>query len=326
MAVKEEKKILGMDREKYRMFMGKYGIGIVLLLMMLIIGILEPSFRSGRNFLTVATQVSINGMISYGMCLVITTGGIDLSVGAQLALTSCILGQLIVGQEWGVFPAVLVALLVSTLWGTVNGFFIAKFNMFPFVVTLSTQLIIRGLAQVVSGGKAVSMTNKAFKEIYNGSVAGIPIPIILLLVVTVVIYLLLHWTKMGRYIFAVGGNVNAAIASGVSELKIKTFVYTVSGLLAGLAGVIFTAKTGSAQSNIGVGYETDAVAACVIGGTSFAGGVATIPGVLMGIFIIGFIYNGMNLIGVSSYYQSMTKGVIIIGAVMLDMVMNKKNR
>ena len=326
MAVKKEKKILGMDREKYRMFMGKYGIGIVLLLMMLIIGILEPSFRSGRNFLTVATQVSINGMISYGMCLVITTGGIDLSVGAQLALTSCILGQLISVKEWSIFPAILVALLVSTLWGVVNGFFVAKFNMFPFVVTLSTQLIIRGLAQVVSGGKAVSMTGKAFKDIYNGTVAGIPIPIILLLIVTIIVYLLLHWTKTGRYIFAVGGNVNAAIASGVSELKTKTFVYTVSGLLAGLAGVIFTAKTGSAQSNIGVGYETDAVAACVIGGTSFAGGVATIPGVLMGIFIIGFIYNGMNLIGVSSYYQSMTKGAVIIGAVMLDMIMNKKNR
>ena len=120
MAVKKEKKILGMDREKYRMFMGKYGIGIVLLLMMLIIGILEPSFRSGRNFLTVATQVSINGMISYGMCLVITTGGIDLSVGAQLALTSCILGQLISVKEWSIFPAILVALLVSTLWGVVN--------------------------------------------------------------------------------------------------------------------------------------------------------------------------------------------------------------
>ena len=119
--------------------------------------------------------------------------------------------------------------------------------------------------------------------------------------------------------------MEAAIASGVNVFKVKTIAYTISGLLAGIAGIIFTAKTGSAQSNIGVGYETDAVAACVLGGTSFAGGITTIPGVLMGIFIIGFIYNGMNLIGIDSYYQSMTKGIVIILAVLLDMVMNKKN-
>ncbi len=313
-------------KDEIRMFMGKYGIGVILIFMMVVISIVEPAFRTQSNFINVATQVTINGMIAFGMCLAITTGGIDLSVGAQLALASCVLGQLITNMGMNVGLACFVALLVTTGFGFLNGLLIAKFNMFPFVVTLSTQLIIRGLSQVISNGKAISITNPEFKGIYSNQFLSIPLPIIILIVVCVLMYLLLHWTKFGRYIFAVGGNVNAAIASGVSEFWTKTGVYTVSGLLAGISAIIFTAKTGSAQSNIGVGYETDAVAACVIGGTSFAGGIATIPGVIMGIFIIGFIYNGMNLIGVSSYYQSMIKGVVIIGTVLLDMVMNKKNR
>lgn len=322
----EKVKAIRKDSDSLRMFMGKYGIGVVLLIMMIAIGIMEPTFATSNNFINVATQVSINGMISYGMCLAITTGGIDLAVGAQLALTSCVLGQTITNMGMNVWVACLISLLVATAFGLLNGVLIAKFNMFPFVVTLSTQLIIRGLSQVISGGKAISLTSDAFKGIYSNKLLGVPIPIVLLLVVSIIMYLLLHWTKFGRYIFAVGGNVNAAIASGVSEFWTKVGVYTVSGLLSGIAAIIFTAKTGSAQSNIGIGYETDAVAACVLGGTSFAGGIATIPGVLMGIFIIGFIYNGMNLIGVSSYYQSIVKGCVIIGAVLLDMVMNRKNR
>lgn len=322
---KKQGKILGMEKETFRMFMGKYGIGVILLFMMVVISVMEPTFRSGGNMLNVATQVSINAMISFGMCLAITTEGIDLSVGAQLALVSCTLGQLITNQGWGIVPACIAALAVSTLFGFINGFLISKFNMFPFVVTLSTQLIIRGLAQVVSGGQAIPLTDDAFKKIYSYKVGPVPFPIIVFFVVAIIMYLVLHWTKFGRYIFAVGDNMQAAIASGVSVMKTKTAVYTISGFLAGVAGIIFTAKTASAQSNIGVGYETDAVAACVLGGTSFAGGVTTIPGVIMGIFIIGFIYNGMNLIGIDSYYQSITKGAVIILAVLVDMIMNKKN-
>ncbi|KMZ54267.1 ABC transporter permease [Dorea sp. D27] len=322
---REKGRIIGMDREKFRMFMGKYGIGVILLIMMIFISVMEPSFRSTSNMINVATQVSINAMIAYGMCLAITTEGIDLSVGAQLALVSCVLGQLISGKGWNIAAAIIVALLVSTVWGFINGFLISKFNMFPFVVTLSTQLIIRGLAQVISGGQAIPITDTAFKSIYSAKIGPVPFPILVLILATLLMYMILHWTKFGRYVFAVGDNMQAAIASGVSIIKTKTAVYAISGLLAGIAGIIFTAKTASAQSNIGIGYETDAVAACVLGGTSFAGGVATVPGVLMGIFIIGFIYNGMNLIGIDSYYQSMTKGAVIIGAVLLDMVMNKKN-
>ena len=310
-------------QDKFRQLMGQYGIGFVLIIMMIVIAIMEPRFMTLKNIINVATQISINGLLCYGLCIAITTGGIDLTVGAQLALTSCIIGQTMGVLGWPAFISVLAGVLVATAFGFINGFLIAKFNMFPFVVTLSMQLVIRGLSQVITGGRAIMLTNVWFTGIYSNKLFGIPMPIIIFVVVTIVMYLILHWTKFGRYIFAVGGNVNAAIASGVSRFWVLVGVYTISGLLAGLAAMIYTSKTGSAQSNIGIGYETDAIAAAVLGGTSFAGGIATIPGCVLGIFIIGLIYNGMNMIGVSSYYQSIVKGLIIIGAVMLDMVMNR---
>ena len=326
MASNNKKKVLGMDHDQFNMFMGKYGIGIILLGMVIIIAILKPMFIKPGNLLNIFTQISINGLIAYGMCLAITTGGIDLSVGAQLALVSCILGQLVGVRGMNLGLAILIAVLVAGLFGFLNGVLISKFDMFPFVVTLSIQLIIRSIAQIISEGKAVSMAENSFKAIYSGKFGPIPRPIIYLAVVVIIMYIVMHWTRFGRYVYAVGGNVNAAIASGVSVFWTKTLCYTISGVLAGLAGVIFTSKTGSAQSNIGIGYETDAVAACVLGGTSFAGGISTAPGVLLGAIIIGCIYNGMNFLRIDSYYQSLAKGVVIIGAVLLDMVMNKKNR
>ena len=313
--------------DNLRAFMGKYGIGIVMFLMLILISIMEPKFMTVSNFANILTQISINTLIAYGVCLCITTGGIDLTVGAQLALISCVCGWAMVDMGLGVLPAVLIGLALTTLTGFVNGVLIAKFNMFPFVVTLSMQLVVRSLAQIISGGKGKSMTDVVFKGIYNAKLFGaIPMPIVYLVLCVVIMYFLMHWTKLGRYIYAVGGNEKAAIASGVNVFWVKVFVYTISGLLAGCAGVVFTAKTGSAQSNIGVGYETDAIAACVLGGTSFTGGESTAIGVLIGAVIIGCIYNGMNFLGINSYYQSLTKGAIIILAVLLNMAMSKKNR
>lgn len=316
--------MLERNRENTRIFMGKYGIGFILFIMVIALMIIEPSFRSTSNMINIAKQVAINGMIAYGMCFVITTGGIDLSVGAQCALVACLLGQFIMKSKMDVLLSCVLAVIIATALGALNGLLIAKFNMFPFVVTLSTQLVIRGLAQVISNAKAVSMTNATFKKVYLGMLGGIPVPVVMLLAVTVLMYILLHWTKFGRYILATGGNEKAAIASGVNVFKTKVYAYAISGLLAGIAGIILTSKTSSAQSNLGVGYETDAIAACVIGGTSFAGGVATVPGVLIGIFIIGCIYNGMNLVGVSSYYQTIVKGAMIIAAVLFDQLINKR--
>lgn len=322
--MKDTKRKLFWNKDELQIFMGKYGIGVILFFILLILMITEPTFRQPGNFVNIAKQVAINGMIAYGMSLVIATGGIDLSVGAQCALVACLLGQFIMKQDMNVLLACIIAVLFSTAFGLLNGVLIAGFNMIPFVVTLASQLIIRGISQVISSAQAISMTNLQFKNIYLGELWGIPIPVIMLIVVTIVMYLLLHWTKLGRYILATGGNEKSAIASGVSVFRTKLSVYAISGCLAGIAGVILTSKTSSAQSNLGIGYETDAIAAVVIGGTSFLGGVATVPGVLIGIFIIGCIYNGMNLIGVSSYYQIIVKGVMIIAAIMFDQILNKR--
>lgn len=311
--------------ERFKTLMGKYGIGVVLLAMIAVIAVLKPRFIYPSNILNILTQISVNLMVAYGMCLCITTGGIDLSVGSQLALVSVLLGQFILNLKIGIIPAIILSIAAATLFGFINGILVAKFNMAAFVVTLATQLVIRSIAQIISDGKGLSMATPEFKAVYSNSIAGIPQPIIYMVAVSIIMYIIMHWTKYGRYVFAVGGNVNAAIASGVNVFWTKTLCYTLSGLLAGIAGVIFTSKTGSAQSNIGVGYETDAVAACVLGGTSFAGGVSTAPGVLIGAVIIGTIYNGMNFLNIGSYYQYMTKGLIVIMAVLLDMVINKKN-
>lgn len=319
----EAKKESFYKSDKFRMFIGKYGIGVVLIIMMVFISIAQPSFLTPRNLISVATQISINGLLCYGLTIAILTMGIDLSVGAQLALTSVIIAKLIQNGVPGML-AILAGIGVATGFGLLMGILIAKFNMFAFVVTLAMQLVIRGLAQVVSGGKAIAITDNFYKSIYTSKLIGIPVPIVIFIIVTLAMYFMLHWTKLGRYMFAVGGNVNAAIASGISKDNTLISVYVISGFLAGLAAVIYSSKVQSGQSNFGVAYETDAIAASVLGGTSFAGGIATIPGCVLGIFIIGFIYNGMNMIGVSSYLQTIVKGAVIIGAVMLDMVMSRK--
>ena len=325
MAVKSEKKILGMERETFRQFMGKYGVSLIMVVMIIAIAIYNHRFISGTNLLNVVTQVSINGMLAFGMCLCITIGGIDLTVGAQLALVGVIMGQTITNSGMPIALGVLIGVAVATLFGFINGFLIAKFNMFPFVVTLSMQLVIRGAAQVISGGRAITF-GEGVKNLYYGKFLGIPYPIIVLVVVFILMYIMFHWTKLGRYILAVGGNANAAVASGVSEVKIRIICHTISGFLAGIAAVIMAAKTGTGQSNIGVSYETDAVAAAVIGGTSFAGGIATMPGVLIGNLIGGFIYNRITMIGIDANWQSIIRGAVIIATVMLDNAINGRNR
>lgn len=193
----------------FRMFMGKYGIGVILIFMILVIGVMKPRFLYPSNILNVLTQISVNCLIAYGMCLCITTGGIDLSVGPQLALVSVLLGQFIVVRGMNIGLSVVLAVLAATVFGFVNGFLVAKFDMAAFVVTLATQLVIRSIAQIISDGQGMSMASPAFKNIYSGTLAGIPYPIIYMVVASIIMYIVMHWTKFGRYVFAVGGNVNA---------------------------------------------------------------------------------------------------------------------
>lgn len=323
--LKGEKKILGMDSESFNIFIRRYGIGVIMLGMIIILAIASPTFRTGDNFISILLEVSINGLIAYGMVFTITTAGIDLSVGSMLAMGSVVIGQ-VLNSTNNIFLACVAAVLVNVMFGFMNGFIIAKFSMVPFVVTLATQLVIRGIAYLASGGYSQNLANPEFAVIGSGTLFNvIPYPVIFLIVVTIVAYILMHMTKFGRYVFAVGGNVNAARASGVNIFRTVMLCYVISGLFTGLASIIMTSRICAAQPNIGVGYETDAIAADVLGGTSFFGGVTTIPGVMMGIVIIGLIYNGMNLLGISAYWQQITKGTLIILAILLDMSLSKKH-
>jgi len=323
-ADRPSRKLLRVDQTGLALFMRRYGIGIVMLGMIVLLSVISPTFRKPSNVISILLQISINGILALGMVFVITAGGIDLSIGSMLALTSVIVG-VVLNSTGNIALACILAISATTLFGLINGLLIAKFQMFPFVVTLATQLVIRGVAYIISGGYSQSLANADFKNIGNGKVfSTIPIPVVILFVIALLAYVLMHWTLFGRYTYAVGGNINSAIASGVNVFWTRVFSFVIMGFCAGVAGVIMTSRISAAQPNIGVGYETDAIAACVIGGTSFAGGIATIPGTVIGIVIIGLIYNGMNLVGINSYMQTITKGLLIIGAVMLDMFINKR--
>ena len=308
-----------------QMFFKRYGIVFIMIAMIVILSVATKNFLSMNNILNVISTVSINGCIALGMCMVITAGGIDLTVGALLAWGSVVSG-LVLQSTRSIPLACLVGVLTCACLGLITGVMIAQFNMFPFVVTLAMQLVIRGLATALSGGAAFPVAVSAFTKIGLGKIGKVPIPGIILVVLFIIAYILMHWTRFGRYVYAIGGNKDAAIASGVNVYWITVFTYVLSGLFTGIASLIMTAKINASQPNIGVGYETDAIAACVIGGTSFAGGVSTMPGTLVGIIIIGLIYNGMNLLGVQSYWQTVCKGVLIVLAVLLDSIMNKRRK
>lgn len=318
------KMLTGDKKYQRQLFFRKYGIVFVMLGMIVLLTLVTENFLSYNNLLNVLSTISINGCIALGMCIVITAGGIDLTVGALLAWGSVVAG-LVLQSTQSIAMACLAALITSAFMGLVTGVMIAKFDLFPFVATLAMQLVIRGLATALSGGASFSVAVSAFTKIGLGKILGvIPIPAVILLVLAIVAYILMHWTKFGRYVYAIGGNRDAAIASGVNVYWVTVWTYVISGFFTGVAALIMTAKINASQPNIGTGYETDAIAACVIGGTSFAGGVSTMPGTVVGIIIIGLIYNGMNLIGVESYWQTVCKGVLIVLAVLLDKVMNKR--
>ncbi|MCI8557005.1 MAG: ABC transporter permease [Lachnospiraceae bacterium] len=320
----DTKKLAGDKNYQRQLFFKRYGIVFIMFGMILLLTFTTENFLSYNNILNVLSTISINGCIALGMCIVITAGGIDLTVGALLAWGSIVAGLVLQSTE-SIALACLAAVITSALMGLVTGVMIAQFNLFPFVATLAMQLVVRGLATALSGGASFPIAVSAFTKIGLGKVLNvIPIPAVILLALIIIAYILMHWTKFGRYVYAIGGNKNAAIASGVNVYWVTVWTYVISGLFTGISSLIMTAKINASQPNIGVGYETDAIAACVIGGTSFAGGVSTIPGTVVGIIIIGLIYNGMNLIGVQSYWQTVCKGLLIVLAVLLDKAVNKK--
>ena len=297
----------------------KLGPLLGLIILVVIVSILNPSFLEPLNILNLLRQVAINALIAFGMTFVILTGGIDLSVGAILALSSALTAGMMVS---GIDPilAILIGVILGGLMGMVNGLFITKGKMAPFIATLATMTIFRGLTLVYTGGNPITGLgdNYLFQLFGRGYFLGIPVPAVTMILTFVVLFILLHKTPFGRKTYAIGGNEKAALISGIKVPKVKVMIYSLSGMLAALAGAILTSRLNSAQPTAGTSYELDAIAAVVLGGTSLSGGKGRIFGTLIGALIIGTLNNGLNLLGVSSFYQMVVKGIVILIAVLLD--------
>ncbi|OZG74171.1 ribose ABC transporter permease [Hahella sp. CCB-MM4] len=277
----------------------------------------NDNFLTSTNLSNVARQVSINAIIAVGMTCAILTGGIDLSVGPVMALSGTVAAGLMVAG----FPpevAILGGLLVGALFGAGNGAFVAYAKMPPIIVTLATMGIARGLALIYTGGYPISGLPQGFSILGRGEFLGIQLPILVMLVVYILAFVLLNHTAIGRYIYAIGGNEEAARLSGIRVSRYKVLVYTISGLTAALAGIVLTSRLMSGQPNSGIGFELDAIAAVVLGGTAIAGGRGAIIGTLIGAMMLGVLNNGLNLMGVSPYVQNIIKGGIILLAIYIS--------
>jgi ribose transport system permease protein len=299
--------------------MQKLGPLLGLLILMVIVSILNPSFLAPLNILNLLRQVAINALIAYGMTFVILTGGIDLSVGSILALSSALMAGMIVS---GLDPilAILIGCILGAVMGTVNGLLVTKGKMAPFIATLATMTIFRGLTLVYTDGNPITGLgdNYLFQLFGRGYFLGIPVPAVTMMISFAVLWVILHKTPFGRQTYAIGGNEKAAIISGIKVPRVKVMIYSLAGLLSALAGAILTSRLNSAQPTAGTSYELDAIAAVVLGGTSLSGGRGRIFGTLIGALIIGTLNNGLNLLGVSSFYQLVVKGIVILIAVLID--------
>ncbi|WP_106418543.1 ABC transporter permease [Salinicola tamaricis] len=279
--------------------------------------LLNDSFLSTSNLINLARQASIIAIIAAGMSLAILTGGIDLSVGPVMALSGTLMAGLMIA---GIPPALAIAagLVVGAAFGAANGLFVAFAGMPPIIVTLATMGIARGLGLIYTGGYPISGLPAEFAFFGRGSVAGIDMPILIMLGVYAIGYVLLAHTATGRYLYAIGGNEEATRLSGIRVSRYKLLVYTLSGTTAAIAGLILTSRLMSGQPNAGVGFELDAIAAVVLGGAAITGGRGMILGTLVGAMLLGVLNNGLNLMGVSPYLQNVIKGGIILLAIYLS--------
>lgn len=297
---------------------------IALLILIAVVSTLSPNFFTLNNLFNILQQTSVNAIMAVGMTLVILTSGIDLSVGSLLALTGAVAASL-VGAEVNALVAAIGALALGAAIGGITGIIVAKGRVQAFIATLVMMLLLRGITMVYTDGSPISTGFSDNSDLFGwlgiGRPLGVPTPVWLMAIVFLAAWFMLQHTRLGRYIYALGGNEAATRLSGISVNKIKIAVYALCGMLAALAGIIEVARLSSAQPTAGTGYELDAIAAVVLGGTSLAGGRGRIMGTLIGALILGFLNNGLNLLGVSSYYQMIVKAAVILLAVLVD---NKK--
>jgi len=312
-------------RLRWRHLLADYGIVLAFIVLCIALSVADENFLSWGNWVNILRQTSINGILAIGMTYVILTKGIDLSVGSLLAVSGIVAASLVTGETAHTpMLGIAAGLAVGAALGAVNGGLIAGLSVAPFVVTLGMLSVARGLTFIYNDGMPIAALSPGFRSIGQGMAAGIPVPVIILAATFFVFWFVLKYTTFGRAVYAVGGNEKSAKTSGINTARVTFFVYVISGALSALAGLILAARTTSALPQAGVAYELDAIAAVVIGGTSLSGGVGTLTGTLVGALIIGVINNGLDLLGVSSYYQQVIKGAIIVAAVLLDVSRKKQ--
>ena len=307
-------------------FKENLGINVAFLVLCVFLSVFPKtsgSFFTRQNIFNVLRQISTNLFLACGMTMVIILGGIDLSVGSIIALSGCISAGCVARYNLPLPIALLMGLLVGLLVGMFNGAVISKTTIPAFIVTLATMNIAKGLAYVYTGGSPVRVVTKEWQFLGAGYVGIFPTPVVILVIVLIITAIIMNKTKMGRHMYAVGGNQQAAEFSGIKVEKVKFFVHAFSGLMAGLAGIVLASRMYSGQPTAGDGAEMDAIAAVVVGGTSMAGGSGKIGGTIIGGLIIGVLNNGLNLLNVNSFWQYVVKGVVILLAVFLDYFRNK---
>lgn len=307
----------------------KDNIGIIIALFAMCIFLVifpttRTTFLTPSNVFNILRQNASNLFLATGMTMVIILGGIELSVGSVIALSGCVAAGCVVNLGLPEAVGFLAAILVGAIVGMFNGLVICKTDIPPFIVTLASMNIAKGIALVYTQGAPIRCMTDAFKFPGAGYVGPVPTPVILMLIVFVIAALMINRTQLGRHIYAVGGNAQAAKFSGINVSKVKFIVYTYTGIMAGIAGVVVASRLYSGQPTAGDGAEMDAIAAVVVGGTSMSGGSGRIGGTLIGVLIIGVLNNGLNLMGVDSNWQYIVKGLVILLAVYVDFIRNKK--
>lgn len=296
---------------------------IGLALLVLVLSLLSPHFLTTENLLNITRQVAVNAILATGMTFVIISAGIDLSVGSVLALSGCVMA-IALNAGVGIFPGILLAVGVGSLCGLANGFMTGYLRVPPFIATLGMMSVARGLALVVTGGYPIFELPEGFSYLGTGYLWDVlPVSLLFTILVVVAAHFVLTRMKLGRYVYVIGGNEEAAVLSGVNVKATKMLIYTICGFLAGLASVVFVSRLNSAQPTAGIAYELDAIAATVIGGTSLFGGVGSIGGTVIGALIMGVLRNGLNLLNVSSFWQQVVIGVVIITAVYVDQLRHR---
>lgn len=303
----------------------KYGVVVVLAVLISFFTVKTDVFLTPANLINVFRQVSIVGICAVGMTFVILTGGIDLSIGSIIAVSSVFAASLMKSGH-GEVTSTIIALGAGVLIGLINGAMINELKISPLISTLGSMTVLRGIAYIITDGLPVHGFSKSYRFLGQGHISGVPVPVIIMAIVFVIGYIILNKTPFGRYVYGVGGNEEATMMSGVSVKKVKYMTYALSGLMAALAGVVLLSRINSGQPNAGIGYELDVVTAVVLGGISVNGGEGKLTGVLAGIFIMGILTNGMILMNINEYYQSVAKGLVLITAVGVDGFTKRNNK